>query len=44
MEDNLVYHHRGREMVVFQTGLTGSTGCVLLYDCVHTVVMEAKSK
>ena len=30
--------------VVFQTGLTGSTGCVLSYNPVHTVVMEAKSK
>jgi hypothetical protein len=31
------------ENVIFQTGLTGSTGCVISFNQVHPVIMEANS-
>jgi hypothetical protein len=40
----LFYRKERKAKVVFQTGLTGSTGYVLSFDQVHPVIMEAKFK
>ncbi len=33
-----------KEKIVFQTGLTGSTGCVLLFNPVHPVILSRMKK
>ncbi len=33
-----------KEKIIFQTGFTGSTGCVISFNQVHLVIMEDNSK